>query len=333
MQVSGTTDGVIRRKLMAARAEPQDGGPGADRGWRIALARAARDHLKLPLEVLELTLSRAGLAELLELPPERALLVVLEGPGEGLGVLSIAPEVLHAMGEALTVGKLSASAPVSRRPTRTDAAMIAPMLDAALIDLEASLMQEADLIWAGGWRYSSFIEDPRPLGLLLEDIPYRVLQAEVDLGLGQRKGSILLALPAEGKAEAPNRSSRPVKDQAQSQKLFSAALAEEIEAAEARLEAVLARVSLPLSRVASLAVGDIVAMANASLDRVSLEGLDGRKLVEGKLGQNRGMRALRLTEVADLGKTGLRATAQPAGSFVRQPSPDPQLSEPLRHAG
>ena len=328
MQVSGTTDGVIRRKLTATRAEPQDGGPGADRGWRIALARAARDHLKLPLEVQALTLSRAGLAELLELPPARALLAVLDGPGDGLGVLCIAPEVLHAMGEALTVGKLSSSAPASRRPTRTDAAMIAPILDAALIDLEASLMQEADLIWAGGWRYASFIEDPRPLGLLLEDIPYRILQAEVDLGLGQRKGGILLALPADGKGKAPSRSNRPVTDEAKTHKLFATALAEEVEAAEARLDAVLARVSLSLSRVASLAVGDVVALANASLDRVSLEGLDGRKLVVGKLGQNRGMRALRLIEGAEVVKTTPASTAYDQHSPAGQ-----QMREPLRHAG
>ncbi len=37
------TGDVIRRKLAAGRLEVQDGAPGADRGWRLALARAAND--------------------------------------------------------------------------------------------------------------------------------------------------------------------------------------------------------------------------------------------------------------------------------------------------
>lgn len=314
------TDGVIRRKLSAAKAEPLEGGPGADRGWRIALARAARDHLKMPLEVTSLSLSRAGLAELLELPAERALLAVLEGPGEGLGVLAVAPDVLHAMGEALTIGKMSAGPPALRRPTRTDAAMIAPMLDAALTDLEISLAQEADLVWAGGWRYASFIEDPRPLGLMLEDIPYRVLVAEVDMGLGQRKGAILLALPAEGRGKMPTRTARPVNDGADSPQVFTTALAQQIEGAKAQLDAALARLSLPLSQVAGLAVGDVLPLATASLDRVSIEGLDGRKLAEGKLGQNRGMRALRLASAVLKDKPhAATPSAEPMAEKEEQP--------------
>ena len=52
-------DSAIRRKLASAKAEAQDGGPGADRSWRVALARAARDELKLPLDVRALALGRA----------------------------------------------------------------------------------------------------------------------------------------------------------------------------------------------------------------------------------------------------------------------------------
>lgn len=119
----------------------------------MALARAARDQLKAPLEVAGLTLRRASLAEVLELPPDRALLAILEGPGEGVGMLAIAPELLQGMTELLTIGRVAAGGGgVTRKPTRTDAAMIAPLIDAALIDLESSLAEEADLVWAGGWR-------------------------------------------------------------------------------------------------------------------------------------------------------------------------------------
>lgn len=68
------------------------------------------------------------------------------------------------------------------------------------------------------------------------------------------------------------------------------------------------RLSMPLSKVVGLAVGDILPLNVASLDKVSVEGLDGRRLAEGKLGQNRGMRALRLTVVA----AGSAQSAQPS---------------------
>ena len=90
-------DGVMRRKIAAAKAQLAEGGPGADRGWRLALARAARDRLSLPLEVTALAIQRHSLTELLELPPQQALIAVLQGPADGMGLLILSPPVLAAM--------------------------------------------------------------------------------------------------------------------------------------------------------------------------------------------------------------------------------------------
>lgn len=307
--------GVIRRKVLAGRAvmaeggPGPEGGPGADRGWRLALARAARDALKLPLEVVRLTLARNSLAELLEQPPDFALIIVLEGPQDGLGLLVISPQVLAGMIEILTIGKVAAGPPVARKPTRTDAAMVAGMIDMALAGLESGLAQEADLIWAGGFRYASFLDDPRPLGLLLEDTSYRVLNAEVALADGARGGTVLLALPAEGRGAVPDLPGSPAQDAAETGPAFAAALAEQVAGADCSLDAVLARLSMPLAAVLGLRVGAVLGLARAGLDQISFEGIDGRKVAEGKLGQNRGMRAIRLTP----------ATAQDATRVVLEP--------------
>ena len=312
--------GVIRRKLLAGRAVLAEGGPGADRGWRLALARAARDDLKLPLEVTKLALDRRSLAELLELPPDFALIVVLEGPKDGLGLLVISAPVLAAMIEMQTIGKVAQASPTARKPTRTDAAMVATMIDSALAGLESGLAQEADLVWAGGFRYASFLDDPRPLGLLLEDINYRVLTADVTLANGAREGSVLLALPAEGRGAQPDARFGLPEDDTVAGPAFTAALSEQVQAADCNLDAVLARLSMPLSRVLGLRVGEVLAMPRASLDQISFEGIDGRKVAEGKLGQNRGMRAIRLTPMTARG-----ATPVVVPTAV-------QLPEPLRHS-
>ena len=320
--------GVMARKLAAAQGAMADGGPGADRAWRLALARAARDQLKLPLEVAALTLDQLSLAELLELPPEHAMIVVLEGPRDGLGLMVISAAVLAAMIEVQTIGKVAVTAPGPRKPTRTDAAMVAPLVDAALIGLEAALAQEADLIWAGGFRYASFLDDPRPLGLLLEDTAYRVLRANVTLANGLRSGSVLLALPAIGRGVAPVGLAA---QRAATGPAFQALLAEQIENSDCVLAAVLTRISMPLSRLLTMAVGDVLTLPRAGVERISCEGLDGQCVAIGKLGQNRGMRAVRLTQAAATAEPRSKQAGSVGPEYVPRIPPIPEQTE-LRHS-
>ena len=293
----GVAGEIIRKKVAAGRSNQPEGGPGADRAWRLALARAANDILALPLEVARLSVNRRSLAEFLELAPERALIAVLEGPAEGLGILMLSPPVLSAMIEMQTIGRVSSSAPPVRKPTRTDASMVADMIDQALQELESGLESDPDLIWAGGFHYASFLDDPRPLGLLLEEEHYRVIQAELRLGNGAKSGAVMLALPAEGRGRAPKpaptATPAPV-----AAALFSKALSDQLMRTEADIAAVLHRFTVPLSFVMALKTGDLVPLSTAALDRIVLEGLDGRPLASGRLGQNRGMRAVRLAPQA-----------------------------------
>lgn len=315
---------IIRRKVARGAASGGEGGPGADHGWRLAFARACRDGVGLLVEVTGLRLARRGLAELLELPPERAMIALLDGPAGGLGMIALSPDLLAALIEMQTIGKVAAQAPAQRRPTRTDAAMVTGILDRALIELEAILAEEADLEWAGGFRYASFLEDPRPLGLLLEDQPYRVLLADLALGEGGRKGQVILALPAEGKGArpVPRRAGRA--PQRETGAGFAAALGEAVMAADCVLDSVIARLTLPLCEVMALEPGQTLTLTGAALEKITLVGIDGRPLALARLGQHRGMRALRLAEI----EAG-RAAAGGAGTT----SPDAGAPATLASAG
>lgn len=284
---------VLRRKLAQAASHVAPGGPGADRSWRVVLARAARDAMALGLEVQELSHTRASLAELLDMPTAHALIAVLEGPQDGLGLLVISAPLLAAMTEMQTIGRVAATAPAPRKPTRTDAAMVAGFVDTALAGLEVALADEADLMWAGGFRYASFLDDPRPLGLLLEDIAYRVLIAELEIEGGIRRGKVLMALPAQGRGKRPRLAAHSLPE-AVAGHAFVADLAAQLDGAPCVLQAVLHKMTWPLSAVIGMEVGEVLGLSMASVDRVSFEGLDGQRIAEGQLGQNRGMRAIRL---------------------------------------
>lgn len=285
---------VLRKKLQSTQPLSGDAGIGAERAWRVAFARAARDMMQLPVDFVSLSMARLSLPELLDMPPEHALILMLEGPEDSLGLLILSPPLVSAMVEILTIGKCGTQAPEPRKPTRTDAAMLSPLADLALSYLEDALAGLPDLIWVGGFRFASFIEEARPLGLLLEDISYRALTARLSLAQGARTGDMVLVLPADGQGHQAHVTRQPALDGAPLPD-FASALAENVEGACCPLDAVLTRLSLPLSAVLRLSVDMMLPLPNAALDLIRCEGLDRRAVGEGRLGQHRGMRALRLT--------------------------------------
>lgn len=315
---------VIRRKIDRAKQPQAEGAPGADRGWRLALARATRDAMGLDLEVRRLRVLRASLAELLELAPERALVALLDGPQSGLGVLLLAPEVTSALIEMQTLGRLASQPAAPRKPTRIDAAMVAGVIDRALIGLDDTLAEEADRIWAGGFRYASFLEDLRPLALLLEEETYRLLLADVVLGAEARMGQVVLVLPAEGRGER-GETGLPDADEAPQ---FTTALMAQVMQVDCRLDAVIGRVTLPIRAILGLQPGDVLDLPSAAIDGISIETMEGRRIARARLGQNRGMRALKVLEADRAQFGGAVPTPQ------RHPSPPPDAATPeLRAAG
>lgn len=285
------TDGVLRRKVAPARSADGGAETGA-RAWRVALARAARDCIGLDLDITVLRDDRRSLAELLDLVPDRALLAVLEGPGRCLGLVALSPEVLASVIERQTIGTVTAAAPAARRPTRTDAALSVRLLDTALGTLETLLETAPDLTWMAGFRYASFLDDARPLGLLLDDVPWRVLSCDTDIAGGRRQGRVLLALPAEGRGPKPALAPRNPDKTADPD--WTAALSGAVMGAELAFDAVIARLRLPLAQAKALEPGMLLPLPDARIDRVHLLGAAGDAAAIGKLGQTRGMRAIRL---------------------------------------
>ena len=314
---------ILRRKIDRARQPLAEGAPGADRGWRLALARATRDAMGLDIDIARLTVTRASLAEILDLAPERALVALLDGPRGGLGVLMLAPAVTAALIEMQTLGRLSAQPAPLRKPTRIDAAMVAGVVDRALLGLDDALMDEADRFWAAGFRYGSYLDEVRPLGLMLEEDVYRVLSAEVALGTGDspasRTGSVILILPAIGRGDRPTLTPDPLQDTAPQ---FTAALAAQVVQADCRLDGVIGRLTMPIRQILALQTGEVLMLPHAALDAVTVESMDGRRIARARLGQNRGMRALKILTADSPARTAPRLAdiapvAEPLGPELR----------------
>ena len=75
---------------------------------------------------------------------------------------------------------------------------------------------------------------------------------------------------------------------------FARDMAAQVVQASVRLDAVLVRMPLPLGTVLGLAVGQEIALLQADIARIAVEGLDGRRVAAGQLGQQGGLRAIRI---------------------------------------
>lgn len=292
---------VLRRKLGAqSPAEAASADTGA-RSWRTAFARAAREEVALDLGTTALRDERYSLAEVLEIVPPQSLLALLEGPEMALGLLVMSPSLSAAVIEAQTMGRLSPSPAPPRRPTRTDAAMCAVIIDRALATLDVALGASADLRWAGGFRYASFLEEPRALALLLDDLPYRALISELEIGgAGARQGLMMLVLPAEGRGPAPVAPQLPSRDQ-QARQDWQRALSEAVLDSAIAIEAQMGRILLPLGQARALQPGAVLPLSGARTDQVQLHVAGGGTLPPARLGQHRGQRAIKITLAEPLG--------------------------------
>jgi len=291
---------TLQRKAEVGRPMPDTPPITAERALAQALPRAAQDLYELPLQMRKLREARMTLADLPELLEPLSLIALIEGPGEALGLIALPPETLSVLIEVQTMGCLGRAAVVPRKPTRVDAAMVADFVDAVLEGVEAALEPTAEIVWAGGFRYSSYLDDPRPLGLMLEDVSYRVWTLEMGFGVdGGRTGALLWAVPANGRGErlrqlTETAAPKSTPELAARQADWARQMEATVMGTQVVLEAVLHRVTLPLSAVIGFAEGTELPLPADSLETLSIEGVGRRCLALARLGQHSGQRAVRL---------------------------------------
>lgn len=281
-------DPVLRRKLTRrpppAIAEAVDTGPAG--ALVRAFARSLSASTSLVAEDAVLHRKSASLPELLDtIEPDAFVISLVDGAR--LGIALIDQSGFSTLIEAMTVGRLSSRATTPRRATATDANLLAGLLDACLGELAGEDP-------ARRWRSARAVPDHRLLGILLDDGAFDLVAVTARLVAGEvsRPARLMLALPREPAVAAPVAVEAVSPEQSWSEALEASVLA-----APASLRAELGRITLPLAEVLELGVGSSLALPLSNLEEVQLVALDGSPQGLGRLGQSRGMRAVRLTQV------------------------------------
>ena len=316
---TASADTVKHRKARVGREGFDARAMSPAKAIRLALGKAADAEMDLVLSVSTIEQRDVVPSALRGLFPEDDLLLLLEGEAGRRGAVRMDMAFLMSLIEHQTTGRVADKAPDARRVTRTDAAMVAPLLDAVLIAAGDSLGDQPDgKAWCG-FRYGAMLEDVHNLVLALDAEAFHLMRLAVELGDGARSGLLDVLVPHRPRP-APKSSEKDGGRAGNDGVLGQLALE-----APVTLQASLGRIDLTLDAALALSVGDVLPVSGASGLGVRLEGAGGHLVTRARLGQMNGLRALRLSGDRDADDSARQdapdATprARISGSQPRQP--------------
>ncbi len=278
--------------------------PTPARAAATAFGRAAERLYGLAVQPISVRPGALTLAELPELVPEGALLLVLQGPADAVGVIALDAQTVTSLIEVQALGRLTSRPTETRRPTRSDAMICADFVDAVMQELGIEMAGIEAFSGVGSYRYAAFLDDVRTLSLMLEDTGYRSLACQFRLGSRDaRDATILLALPQPGKAGAvplaapalaadsapPMRAAAPVPT-------VKPELRPAVQQAPLDVMAILCRCRIGLGELQALTPGKMLPLPRISLSDARIETPDGQLLAIGKFGEADGCHAIRLRD-------------------------------------
>lgn len=280
---------ALRRKLGAARHQQETHGMPPGKALRLALARTAEARMGLDLvvrgvrqEVLDLDSAVGALGA-------GMLMALLEGPEGAKGLVAFDMQATAAVIECQTLGRVLPRVAPDRPMTRTDAAILVPLLDGMLTGFADNLAEDDAAWWARGFCYGDMIEDQRTLGLALEAAEFTVFRIDVSFADGARDGQIILGYPER---PCPEIGPEPADS-------GPGPFAAEIGGLPAEMQAVIARLPMALDEAGTLEPGTVLPLPADALMHVELCDPGGTAYARGQLGRVELRRALRVHQVAD----------------------------------
>lgn len=280
---------ALARKLSAGREEQGEKPRSVLRALRLAFARTAGDRFQLPLSVIGAKQSSRAPGDLTETAGEDWLLLQFCS-GEGMSAaVCMDMGAASAIVQVQTIGEVMSTPPVAREYTDTDAAMVAPLVEEALVRAVGLVEAAADQSSLSGYEFRSRPPDLRSLTLAMVEDAYRVFELTVELGGGLRQGQISVILPEQAADQGAD-DTRPEEAGPNLEQVSGVV--------RAQLNTVISRMSLPLATLSGLVVGDVLPLIGSRLDRAEVLTIDRTRVAEGRLGQCGGMRAVRLNENA-----------------------------------
>ena len=277
---------VLLKKLGAKSPAPEMVTITPATALRKAAIRAAQNMGGLILAVPTLQEVRSSVSGIVDELPENAMLMLMAGPDASFGLAVADCQLIAAIIEHQTTGRVLPSAADPRPPTKTDTVIVSDLVDQILTLFETNLAPLNYPPPVGGFRFAMPLENPRAVTMALEEMPYRAYDMTLDLANGAKTGQLRLVFPWFT-ASAEQLDAKKNRDWAKS-------LHEATATSPVPLRAVLHRKSMSYQSIANLKVDDMIEVPNQCLQAISIEGDDGVQVAQAKLGQVAGVFAVKI---------------------------------------
>lgn len=276
---------VIHRKAMGGRDEFDARVMSPSKALRLALAKVSANMFGLAVTVTTVQQVKLPNKDIQAQTGDDGLLLLLDGEAGARGAAKVDCQFLTALIEVQTTGKVRQGEAQDRPFTRTDAAIVAPLLDAVLARYDSQLADAMPGYEKDNFRFGDMIEDARSLALALESPDFDFYRLTLDIDDGAKTGVLTLLLPHRDIAPETE---KPGKVQQEN----TASLAKNALEAPVAIDAVLARIKMPLKDICELAPGMILPLEATCLKDAQLVATDGQVVARVRLGQMNGMRAV-----------------------------------------
>ncbi|MFV2002692.1 MAG: FliM/FliN family flagellar motor switch protein, partial [Paracoccaceae bacterium] len=277
---------VLQRKVNARAPQPEPLGMSPAKALRLAVARACEEVAGMEASVSGFVQEKTTVDAIIAALGEPHLIFLTEGPDGAIGLALLNAQAMAAIIEQLTTGRVVPGRAEPREATRTDAVVVATVLDRLLEVFDDGLGRMQTPPPVAGFRQAVSLPDGRAVKMALEEMPYRLFRLSLDFSHGAKTGELRLIFPFDLSDQGASDATL----QARWRNQWHQALSQ----TQTDVEAVLHRFSLPLDEIESLRVGALIPVPASAVAAVSLEGGDGRCVATGKLGQCGGHRAVRI---------------------------------------
>jgi flagellar motor switch protein FliM len=277
---------ILHRKALGGRLDFDARVMTPSKALRLALAKSADKLFELVLTVTlveQITLTQGKIRDV---AGNDGLLIVLDGAYGTCGAAKFDMQMLAGLIEVQTMGFVQTSEAKPRPVTATDAAMVAPMMDAVMQGYDAELSEAMPGYQPQGFRFGDRVEDGRALSLILDAPEYDLFRLSVDLGEGAKTGVLTLILPVQPQMEHTKEAPGA---QAGARHGFKGNALD----APVTMDAVVARIRMPLNEVCQLAIGSVLPVPAESFSNTELVAAGNHVVAKVLLGQMSGLKAVR----------------------------------------
>lgn len=285
---------ILQRKAQVGKQEHQARAMTVPKALRVGLAKVADEGFDMALAVIGVTHDVLSVEQALENVTDEMLAITLDGLGGFGGGAVITHELVSAMVQQQTTGRVATIPDFDRAMTATDAALCAPLIDRLFARAHGLLETTEDREVLPCFKFGARAENTRLFGLSLEDPEYTVFRLTIDISGGIAQACMVLILPL------PSAKPELSYDEDGAQTVVSnMTLEASVMELKAELSAVLCRLRLPLSDVRTFEVGQELSVTTEAFGVVQLVSITGEVVTTGALGQLEGHRALMLHRAID----------------------------------